>query len=111
MVAEILERAGAFVATVLSAREARAALDAFRPDVLVCDIAMPEESGYALIRDVRARDPERGIPAAIALTAYASVDDRERVVSAGFERHVAKPVDPDDLVRSIAALAGRAPRA
>lgn len=111
LVAEILQRAGASVATVLSAAEARSAFDGFRPDVLVCDIAMPEESGYALIRDVRAREPEQGgaIPA-IALTAYASLEDRQRALSAGFHRHMAKPIDPDELVRTIAALAGRALR-
>jgi signal transduction histidine kinase/ActR/RegA family two-component response regulator len=106
LVSTILSRAGALVTPAASAREARAAFDAARPDVLLCDIGMPEETGYALIRDVRAREPEQGgaVPA-MALTAYASVDDRERALSAGFHLHVAKPVDPAQLVRMVAALA------
>ncbi len=106
LVTAILSRAGAAVAAVLSAREARAAFEHFRPDVLVCDIAMPGEDGYAVIRELRARDPGRGatIPA-VALTAYASLDDRERALSAGFHAHVTKPVDPTDLVNLVAGLA------
>jgi signal transduction histidine kinase/CheY-like chemotaxis protein len=107
-VAAALQGAGASVAPAASAAEARAALHAARPDVLVCDLGMPGESGYSVIRDVRALEPERGgrLPA-VALTAYASVEDRERALSAGFDRHVAKPVDPSDLVAMVAALAGR----
>jgi hypothetical protein len=65
----------------------------WRPDVLVSDIGMPEEDGYALIRQVRALPPEEGgaVPA-LALTAYARLEDRRRVFSAGFQMHAAKPV-------------------
>ncbi|MGH7267810.1 MAG: response regulator, partial [Candidatus Rokuibacteriota bacterium] len=103
-----LQAAGASVAAAASAAEARGALGTVTPDVLVCDIGMPGESGYTVIRDVRALGPDRGgrLPA-VALTAYASVEDRERAVSAGFDRHLAKPVDPADLVAVVAALAGR----
>jgi signal transduction histidine kinase/ActR/RegA family two-component response regulator len=108
LVTTVLAEAGAEVAAVLSAREARDAFDGFRPDVLVCDIAMPDETGYDVIRDVRAREPGRGadVPA-IALTAYASVQDRERALSVGFHHHLAKPVEPERLVAIVADLAGR----
>ena len=79
------------------------------PDVLVSDIGMPGEDGIALITRVRALGPEHGgnIPA-IALTAYARPEDRSRVLAAGFQRHIAKPVEPSTLAREVAILAGRA---
>jgi CheY-like chemotaxis protein len=78
------------------------------PDVLVSDIGMPVEDGYMFIRKVRARAPERGgaIPA-VALTAYAKSEDRLRAVTAGYQMHVAKPVDPLELTTVIASLTGR----
>jgi CheY-like chemotaxis protein len=79
-----------------------------RFDVLVSDIEMPEEDGYALIRRIRALAPDRGgeIPAA-ALTAYASASDRMKVLGAGFNIHVAKPVQPAEIAIVVASLAGR----
>lgn len=96
---------------VISAASAAEAFDAFvqsRPDVLVSDIGMPNEDGYSLIRRIRALPPENGGDTpAIALTAYARADDRIHVVSAGFQQHLAKPVEPAELLTIVASLAGR----
>jgi CheY-like chemotaxis protein len=107
----LLGQFGAHVTAVGSADEALAILERDRPDVLLSDIAMPEEDGYSLIRKVRAREPARGglVPAA-ALTAYASPEDRLKALSAGYQDHLPKPVDPVVLVEIVAALAGRGPR-
>ena len=101
----ILELAGAKVTGAGSVREALALLETLRPDVLVSDIGMPDEDGYSLIREVRAREIKgaRGIPA-IALTGYVRPEDRARLLAAGFQTHLRKPVDPDDLVATVAAL-------
>jgi signal transduction histidine kinase len=103
-----LEQHGARVTAVGSAPEALEALDRDRFQVLVSDIGMPGEDGYSLIRKVRARGAERGgnLPS-VALTAYARTDDRVRALSAGFQMHLSKPIDPAELVATIAALAGR----
>ena len=78
------------------------------PDLLISDIGMPDEDGYALIRKLRALEAERGghIPA-IALTAYASVEDRRRALAAGFETHLPKPVTPAELTAVVENLTGR----
>ncbi len=104
-----LEQCGAEVAAVASVAAALAQLDEQVPDVLVSDLAMPEEDGYSLIRQVRARPSERGgqVPAA-ALTAYARAEDRVRALAAGFQMHVPKPIDPSALVRMVANLAAKA---
>jgi PAS domain S-box-containing protein len=103
----IMEQSGAKVRAAASASEALAALKEFKPDILVSDIGMPQEDGYALLRHVRALDPEEGgrIPA-VALTAYAQEDDRMRALLAGFQVHVAKPINPQELVAVIVGLAG-----
>jgi hypothetical protein len=108
LVAKVLQQCGAIVSTVASAAEALEAFEGAPPDVLVTDIGMPGEDGYALIRKIRARAPERGgrVPAA-ALTAYARVEDRMRALSAGFQLHVPKPVEPAELAMVVATLAGR----
>ncbi len=92
-----------------SVAEALASIRDERFDVLVSDIGMPEEDGYALIRRVRALTAERGgaIPA-VALTAYARSEDRMKAVMAGFQMHVTKPVEPAELLTMVASLAGRA---
>jgi CheY-like chemotaxis protein len=74
--------------------------------VIVCDIGMPEEDGYDLIHQVRAAPATRDIPAA-ALTAFARPEDRKRSLLAGFQTHVAKPVDPAELTAVVASLAFR----
>ncbi|HEY3119653.1 MAG TPA: response regulator, partial [Vicinamibacteria bacterium] len=103
-----LQRAGAEVAACGSTREALTLLDQALPDVLVSDIGMPDENGFGLIRKLRAREPERGgrVPAA-ALTAYASGEDGARALASGFQLHVSKPVQPEELVSAVATLAGR----
>jgi CheY-like chemotaxis protein len=108
LVAEVLEAAGARVTTVSSAHQALAALDAEVPDVIVADLGMPLVDGYQLIDRVRRHSNPRvrELPAA-ALTAYARTDDRMRVLRAGFHIHLAKPIDPAELVTTIAALANR----
>ncbi|HEY3121080.1 MAG TPA: hybrid sensor histidine kinase/response regulator, partial [Vicinamibacteria bacterium] len=108
LIATVLERQGARVVAVSSAGEALAAIGHEVPDVLVSDIEMPEQSGYDLLREVRALPPERGgrLPAA-ALTAYASAQDRMKALLSGFQLHVAKPVPPGELVAVVASLAGR----
>ena len=108
LVAEVLQAAGARVTTVSSAHQALAALDAEVPDVIVADLGMPLVDGYQLIDRVRRHSNPRvrELPAA-ALTAYARTDDRMRVLRAGFHIHLAKPIDPAELVTTIAALANR----
>ncbi|HEY9405238.1 MAG TPA: PAS domain S-box protein [Pyrinomonadaceae bacterium] len=103
----IMEQSGAKVRAAASASEAMTALKEFRPDILVSDIGMPQEDGYALLRSVRALSPEEGgrIPA-VALTAYAQEDDRMRALMAGFQVHVAKPINPPEFVAVIVGLAG-----
>lgn len=104
----VLEECGASVTTASSAREAIAALKELRPDVLISDLGMPEEDGYALIKKVRALAEEDGgqTPSA-ALTAYARVEDRMKVLRSGFQIHIPKPVEPAELVAVVANLAGR----
>jgi len=104
----ILSTAGAAVATCTSAVDAVAQVQQWRPDVLVSDIEIPDEDGYALIRRVRALEPERGgRTPAVALTAYGGIQDRMQSLTAGFSMHVPKPVNPDELTTIIASLAGR----
>ncbi len=102
---EILDLAGATVKTAADAAEALRILSDFVPDVLVSDLAMPDEDGLSLIRKIRNRAPDRiaTIPA-IALTAYTRPEDRVRALNAGFQMHVPKPVDPTELVVTIASL-------
>jgi signal transduction histidine kinase/ActR/RegA family two-component response regulator len=101
----ILGEAGATVRTATSAAEALALLRWIRPDVLISDLAMPDEDGYSLIRTLRAveRASGRETPA-IALTAYVRVQDRARAVAAGFNMFVEKPVDPDELIAVLAGI-------
>ncbi|MEH1853280.1 MAG: response regulator [Nostoc sp.] len=97
---------GATVLTVTSAAEVLANLESFQPDVLVSDIGMAGVDGYSLIQQIRTLTPKKGgeIPA-IALTAYARVDDYERAITSGYQRHVTKPLDPEELVQAVVALA------
>jgi signal transduction histidine kinase/ActR/RegA family two-component response regulator len=106
----ILRGAGAAVRTCLSAPEALAVLQEWRPDVLVSDIGMPGEDGFALIRNVRALGSDQGgNTPAVALTAYGRTQDRMLSLSAGFNMHVPKPVDPGELATIIASVAARPP--
>jgi len=107
MLVTVFEHCGAIVSGAASAGEALEAMRRVTPDVLVCDIGLPGEDGYALIRKVRALEAEKGarIPA-LALTAYAGLAERGKAQAAGFDGHVAKPVVPADLVAQVALLAG-----
>ena len=108
LIKRVLEDCGAEVLTAGTADEALALVEAQRPDVLVSDIGMPDADGFELLRRVRALGPERGgkVPA-IALTAFARSEDRTRALRAGFLVHVSKPVDPSELVATVASVAGR----
>jgi CheY-like chemotaxis protein len=104
----ILGGAGALVHTCLSAPDALEELQQWRPDVLVSDIEMPGEDGYSLIRRVRALEGSQGGKTpAVALTAYGRMEDRMRTLSAGYNMHVPKPVDPGELTTIVASVAGR----
>jgi signal transduction histidine kinase/ActR/RegA family two-component response regulator len=108
MLAELLAQHGAAVKPICSASEAMEEMERWEPDLLISDISMPGEDGYSLIGKVRAFGRKRGreIPA-IALTALASADDRERMMTAGFQTHMPKPVEPARLIMAIASLTGR----
>src|SRR5262245_11057804 len=105
MLARLLTDAGAAVRTAASANEAMSLLRWIHPDVLVSDLAMPDEDGYSLIRNVRAAEhgTDRATPA-VALTAYVRIQDRARAVAAGFNMFVEKPVDPDELISVIGGI-------
>jgi signal transduction histidine kinase/CheY-like chemotaxis protein len=104
-IGRVLADSGAQACIVGSAEEALQRVRDFRPDVLVSDIGMPGTDGYALIRQVRALPREQaGIPA-IALTAFARNDDRARALSAGYQMHLGKPIDEDELVAAVASVA------
>ena len=108
-----LEHYGAVVRTAASAHEARERFRADRPDVLVSDLVMPQEDGLDLIRQIRVMDERAGTrtPAA-ALSALARADDRRRALSAGYQMHVTKPIDPLELASTIERLAaGKLPEA
>jgi len=105
----VLAESRAEVTTVASAGEAFAALERMTPDVLMSDIGMPGEDGYALIRKVRTFTRERGgqVPA-LALTGFASPEDRAQALAAGYQVHMPKPVDPAALVAAVAKLVATA---
>ena len=105
LLTHILEQAGALVTSAASAAEALDMIEALQPDVLVSDVGMPHQNGYDLIRAIRLRGtPVSEVPA-LAVTAYARTEDRERALAAGFQGHVAKPIAAHNLVRSIKRLA------
>ena len=108
LVQSVLEQGRAVVTLATSVAEALASIDREKPDVVVSDIGMPGEDGYAFIRKLRALPREQGgrIPA-IALTAYARAEDRRKALGAGFQNHAAKPIEPQELVLVIANLVGR----
>ncbi|HEY1628707.1 MAG TPA: CHASE3 domain-containing protein, partial [Tepidisphaeraceae bacterium] len=107
LIRRILGMGGAEVVTVGSAREAMAMIQPFQPQVLISDIGMPELDGYEFIRQVRAAGKSSQEVPAVALTAFARTEDRRRALMAGFQMHVAKPVDPGELLAVVASLAGR----
>ena len=108
LIAAVLTGRGAEVVSVRSAGEALGEMERQRFDVLISDIGMPEMDGYSLISKIRQLPAERGgrIPAA-ALTAYAGVEDRMRVLSAGYQMHISKPAEPGELTTVVLSLAER----
>jgi PAS domain S-box-containing protein len=104
----LLHGSGADVMTAASAREGRELFEQHKPQVLISDIAMPDENGYQLLNSIRLLERQHRashpVPA-IALTAFASDDDRRRALSAGFEVHMPKPFDPGQLIRHVKRLA------
>jgi signal transduction histidine kinase/ActR/RegA family two-component response regulator len=108
LIAFTLSMYGAHVKAAATALEALDTLEGWTPDVLISDIGMPGVNGYAFIRKVREREAESGqqLPA-VALTAYAGVEDRAQALAAGFQAHLAKPLEPGELVQVVATLAGR----
>ena len=108
LISGMLEGFGAQVSVAESGQAALSLLFAQRPDVLIADLGMPGMDGYALIEQVRALDPDfGGLTPAVAVTAYASPQDRLRALQAGYQNHVAKPVEAEELAIVIASLAGR----
>ena len=105
MLKQVLSLSHAVVVTASSGREALDLIEADPPDILLCDIGMPEMDGYQLIRILRSRESGRGaLVPAVAVTAFARLEDRSRSLLAGFNAHLAKPVDSLELVATIASL-------
>jgi CheY-like chemotaxis protein len=102
LVSIALETSGAIVEAVASVREAMDRLDDFQPDLLLSDIGLPEKDGYELMRLLKSRG--RQIPS-IALTAYATSEDRQRALSAGYWHHIGKPVDISELIMTVSTVA------
>ena len=102
--ATVLRQAGAVVEAAGSAPEALEILERFLPQIVLCDIAMPDRDGFDLIADLRKLPPPRcDIPVA-ALTAYAKSEDQRRVLEAGFRAYLAKPLEPGDIAAVVAAV-------
>jgi PAS domain S-box-containing protein len=108
LIGRVLEACEARVTTAADAEEGLRLAESARPDVLISDIGMPGTDGFELVRRVRALGADQGgrVPA-IALTAFARSEDRTRALRAGFQVHLAKPVDPSELVVTVASVAGR----
>jgi signal transduction histidine kinase/DNA-binding response OmpR family regulator len=107
LILTVLKQCGAEVRGSESAAEALAAFKEWSPDLLVTDIGLPEEDGFSLLKKVRESNQQSGQIPAVALTAYATPEDRDRVLNAGFQMHIAKPVEPEELLTIIANIAGR----
>jgi PAS domain S-box-containing protein len=108
LIKRVLEEGAATVVVAATAQEAVLLVEQHRPHILISDIGLPGVDGFELLRRIRALGPERGgsVPA-IALTAFARSEDRTRALRAGFLVHIAKPVDPSELVATVASVAGR----
>ncbi|MBX9254927.1 response regulator [Desmonostoc muscorum CCALA 125] len=105
LVSFILQQSGATVTAVSSATEVLEILPQWKPDLLVSDIGMPQMDGYMLLRQIRSRSREQGGQIlAIALTAYAGEGNEQQAMEAGFQAHISKPIDPVQLIETIANL-------
>jgi signal transduction histidine kinase/CheY-like chemotaxis protein len=108
LIASVLRGAGAEATLAGSGRDALTTLDASSFDVIISDIGMPEYDGYQLMRAVRARSPERGGKTpSIAVTAFARSEDRTRALLSGYQVHLSKPIEPHELVVTVASLTGK----
>jgi len=109
LLATLLTLYGAQVTAVSSVREAVSCFERVTPDIVVSDIHMPEEDGFDLIRWLRALPPERGgNTPAVAVTAFYAPGDREQILEAGYQEHLAKPVEIENLIVMLARVLGRA---
>jgi len=104
MLLYVLNQCGAIVKTANRVEEALAVFDSWQPDMLISDIGLPDVDGYDFIRTIREKRKSR-IPA-IALTAMARVEDRLKALTAGYQMHVSKPVEPSELVTIVSSLVG-----
>ena len=105
LVVRVLMELGADARAVSSVTEALRALRSFRADVVVSDIAMPGEDGYALMKRLRELQPQMGRSIhTMALTGYGRPEDRHRILASGFQKYIQKPVEPFELARAIAGL-------
>ena len=108
LLVQSLTHYGATVVTAKSAEEGLQELQDKNPDVLVSDIGMPDEDGYSFIKKIRAlEDENHSSITAVALTAFTRAQDRMKALSSGFQNHVSKPVEPDELATVIASLKGK----
>ena len=107
LIAFVVQQAGAEVVEVPSGKEALQIFQSIQPDVLVSDIGMPDMDGYALMRQIQARDFNPSVT--IALTAYAGEADQQQALASGFQRHLVKPLDPSALIETITHLVDRRP--
>jgi CheY-like chemotaxis protein len=104
---EVLQYTGANIALAGSASDGFMALDTFKPQIIVCDIAMPGEDGYSFIRKLRAREANGNVTIpTLALTALASTEDKRRALASGFQLHLSKPIDVEGLRNAVLQLAG-----
>jgi CheY-like chemotaxis protein len=107
LIERVLQEQGATVSVAASGAEAMRIMETSEPDILISDVGMPDMDGYQLMRRIRASEPKgRRLPA-LALTAFARAEDRKRALLAGYQSHVAKPVDMAELVIVIAGLVNR----
>lgn len=104
LLAVILQEYCAVVQTAATAKEALTRLTEFNPQIIISDIGMPDMDGYTLLRQVRSQLPQYAAVPAIALTAYAAEADQQQALQSGFQLHLAKPIDPDQLIQAIATL-------
>jgi signal transduction histidine kinase/ActR/RegA family two-component response regulator len=104
----LFDSCGAEARIADSAAAALIVFDDWQPDVLVSDIAMPGEDGYSLVRKIRLRSPGRGgLTPAVALTAFAKIEDRVTILAAGFQMYLSKPANPNELIAVVGSLARR----
>ena len=107
MIRAALEQCGVKVETATSADAGFEAFRSFNPDVLISDVGMPDVDGYEFIRRIREFErPLRTKVPAVALTAFARIEDRVKSLAAGYQMHVAKPVEPGELLTIVASLSG-----